>query len=172
MKRSRCCAGMVLYTKLSANILHLGFMKQLPNLLKQESSSASTLVNVLLRMFPHDMGAQTSSHVSATIRHMLSDLRDKLFQDIMPCGNVIAWTPVVTEILHGCCTFENESVSNSKNWSGSETDATFEQFSAYLPELYPLVTDMLAREMAVELLHAVRQFYVKTGEVKELIPQE
>jgi hypothetical protein len=25
--------------------------------------------------------------------------------------NVIAWTPVVTEILHGCCTFENDSVS-------------------------------------------------------------
>jgi brefeldin A-inhibited guanine nucleotide-exchange protein len=28
-----------------------GFMKQLPNLLKQESSSAATLVNVLLRMY-------------------------------------------------------------------------------------------------------------------------
>jgi brefeldin A-inhibited guanine nucleotide-exchange protein len=28
-----------------------GFMKQLPNLLKQESSSASTLVDVLLRMY-------------------------------------------------------------------------------------------------------------------------
>lgn len=25
--------------------------------------------------------------------------------------NVIAWTPVVTEILHGCCTFEDDSVS-------------------------------------------------------------
>ena len=29
----------------------VGFMKQLPNLLKQESSSAATLVNVLLRMY-------------------------------------------------------------------------------------------------------------------------
>ena len=28
-----------------------GFMKHLPNLLKQESSSASTLVHVLLRMY-------------------------------------------------------------------------------------------------------------------------
>lgn len=29
----------------------LGFMKHLPNLLKQESSSAATLVNVLMRMY-------------------------------------------------------------------------------------------------------------------------
>jgi brefeldin A-inhibited guanine nucleotide-exchange protein len=32
-------------------MLVTGFMKQLPNLLKQESSSAATLVNVLLRMY-------------------------------------------------------------------------------------------------------------------------
>jgi brefeldin A-inhibited guanine nucleotide-exchange protein len=32
--------------------------------------------------------------------------------------NVIAWTPVVTEILHGCCTFEDESVS-VKAWAQS-----------------------------------------------------
>lgn len=30
---------------------HIGFMKHLPNFLKQESSSAATLVNVLLRMY-------------------------------------------------------------------------------------------------------------------------
>ena len=28
-----------------------GFMRQLPNLLKQESSAAATLINVLLRMY-------------------------------------------------------------------------------------------------------------------------
>jgi len=32
----------------------IGFMKHLPNLLKQESSSAATLVHILLRMY-HDM---------------------------------------------------------------------------------------------------------------------
>lgn len=31
--------------------INLGFMKQLPNLLKQESSSAVTLVQVLLRLY-------------------------------------------------------------------------------------------------------------------------
>ena len=34
--------------------IFVGFMKHLPNLLKQESSSAATLVHVLLRMY-HDM---------------------------------------------------------------------------------------------------------------------
>ena len=32
----------------------IGFMKHLPNLLKQESSSAATLVHILLRMY-HDI---------------------------------------------------------------------------------------------------------------------
>ena len=40
----------------------VGFMKHLPNLLKQESSSASTLVHVLLRMYydtrPEHQGAR------------------------------------------------------------------------------------------------------------------
>lgn len=36
---------------LRMSLWKVGFMKQLPNLLKQESSSAATLVNVLLRMY-------------------------------------------------------------------------------------------------------------------------
>jgi hypothetical protein len=37
-------------------LIHMlsGFMKHLPNLLKQESSSAATLVHVLLRMYYDD----------------------------------------------------------------------------------------------------------------------
>ena len=43
----------------------VGFMKQLPNLLKQESSSAATLINVLLRMYrdPRDAHRATRSGV-------------------------------------------------------------------------------------------------------------
>ena len=33
------------------NLLFIGFMKHLPNLLKQETSSAATLVDVLVRMY-------------------------------------------------------------------------------------------------------------------------
>jgi brefeldin A-inhibited guanine nucleotide-exchange protein len=45
--------------------LTAGFMKQLPNLLKQESSSAATLINVLLRMYrdPRDAHRATRSGV-------------------------------------------------------------------------------------------------------------
>lgn len=37
--------------ELRTGLWKVGFMKHLPNLLKQESSSASTLVHVLLRMY-------------------------------------------------------------------------------------------------------------------------
>lgn len=42
-----------------------GFMKQLPNLLKQESSAAATLINVLLRMYrdPREAHRATRSGV-------------------------------------------------------------------------------------------------------------
>lgn len=46
------------------------------------------------------------------------------------------------------------------------------QFERYLPQLYPLVTRLLEREMAPDLWQAVRVFYVRTGEVKGLMGKE
>jgi brefeldin A-inhibited guanine nucleotide-exchange protein len=45
--------------------MRVGFMKQLPNLLKQESSAAATLINVLLRMYrdPRDAHRATRNGV-------------------------------------------------------------------------------------------------------------
>lgn len=43
--------GMYRMGECSAHQSSAGFMKHLPNLLKQESSSASTLVHILLRMY-------------------------------------------------------------------------------------------------------------------------
>ncbi|KAJ9127856.1 hypothetical protein QFC24_000140 [Naganishia onofrii] len=135
----------------------VGFMKQLPNLLKQESSSASTLVNVLLRMYndPRPEHIATRQEILKQLvplgTHIMKDF-NAIDPETQP-RNVIAWTPVVVEILQGCCSFEDES------------------FTDYLPELYPLVTDMLTREMAMELWQAVREFYVKTGQVKGLMPK-
>jgi brefeldin A-inhibited guanine nucleotide-exchange protein len=87
--------------------------------------------------------------------------------------NIVAWTPVVTEILQGCRDFDSESVSISVSSSNHEPVLTGQllQFERYLPELYPLVTDMLAREMAPDLWQAVRSFYVKTGVVKGMMKE-
>lgn len=89
-------------------------MKHLPNLLKQESSSASTLVHVLLRMYQDPR----PEHQAA---------RQQIAERLVPLGvgvvrdfnklkaesqskNISAWTPVVAEVLDGVCRFDRQDV--------------------------------------------------------------
>jgi brefeldin A-inhibited guanine nucleotide-exchange protein len=53
----------------------LGFMKQLPNLLKQESSAAATYISILLRMYndPREERVQSKDSVEdALIPYLIS----------------------------------------------------------------------------------------------------
>ncbi|BGP16437.1 hypothetical protein JCM10213_004007 [Rhodosporidiobolus nylandii] len=129
----------------------VGFMRDLPNLLRQESTSAATLVNVLLRMY-NDTQAQ---HVQK--RAEVVDVFAPLGLDVLAnyvslnpetqARNIAAWTPVCTEILQGFCSFEEEP------------------FKAQLPRLYPLVTNTLAREVDPSLRESVRAVFVRVGQV-------
>ena len=112
----------------------VGFMKHLPNLLKQESSSAATLVHVLLRMYhdtrPEHQAArpQIAERLVPWVKHAnyqslgpvlsfhyrlgVGVLRDfnKLKADSQS-KNITAWTPVVAEILDGFCRFDRQDAS-------------------------------------------------------------
>jgi len=109
-------------------------MKHLPNLLKQESSSAATLVHVLLRMYydnrPEHEAARPqiaqlmpsvpfyflASHILILKNRLgLGVLQDysKLRADTQ-VKNIAAWTPVVAEILEGFCRFDDKAVSVTK----------------------------------------------------------
>jgi hypothetical protein len=108
-----------------------GFMKHLPNLLKQESSSAATLVHVLLRMYydnrpdhetarpqiakqlmpsvsSHLLGFSQSHRENRLGLGVLQDF-SKLRADTQ-AKNIAAWTPVVAEILEGFCRFDDKAV--------------------------------------------------------------
>jgi brefeldin A-inhibited guanine nucleotide-exchange protein len=91
-------------------------MKHLPNLLKQESSSASTLVTVLLRLYFDPRSAHQAIRPQVTERLLplgLSVLQDfnKLRSDTQ-MKNIVAWTPVVAEIMHGFTRLDNKAVSS------------------------------------------------------------
>lgn len=109
-----------------------GFMKQLPNLLKQESSSSAVLVNVLLRMYSDhrpDHLAKRGETVEAFVPCVLAiphfaptDLINcyRLGVDILAgyvslepetqARNIAAWTPVVAEVLQGFAGFADVTV--------------------------------------------------------------
>ncbi|KAI5480603.1 sec7 guanine nucleotide exchange factor [Pseudohyphozyma bogoriensis] len=127
----------------------VGFMRDLPNLLRQESTSAATLVNVLLRMY----NDTDPDHLQK--RAEVVDVFAPLAMDVLSnyvalnpetqTRNIAAWTPVCVEILQGFCGFEDEA------------------FKAQLPRLYPLATNTLARDLDPAVRESVRGLFVRVG---------
>ncbi|KZP02486.1 hypothetical protein FIBSPDRAFT_905804, partial [Athelia psychrophila] len=131
------------------------FMKHLPNLLKQESSSAATLVHVLLRMYYDERPEHEAVRPQIATQLMplgLGVLQDytKLKADTQ-AKNITAWTPVVAEILEGFCKFDEKS------------------FARYLPAVYPLVTELLSRDMPPEIRQGVRLYFVRVGHAQGIM---
>ncbi|KAJ3508228.1 hypothetical protein NLJ89_g5873 [Agrocybe chaxingu] len=145
---------------LRTGLWKVGFMKHLPNLLKQESSSAATLVHVLLRMY-HDMRPEHQAARPQIAERLVplgvGVLRDfnKLKADTQS-KNILAWTPVVAEILEGYCQFDRQDV----------------QFAQYLSVIYPLATDLLSREIAVEIRQPLKTYFERVGYVKRIVDFE
>ncbi|KII94838.1 hypothetical protein PLICRDRAFT_96881 [Plicaturopsis crispa FD-325 SS-3] len=135
--------------ELRTGLWKVGFMKHLPNLLKQESSSASTLVHVLLQMYYDPRPDHQAARPQIAERLLplgLGVLQDynKLRADTQS-KNIAAWTPVVAEILDGFCRFDDKA------------------FVRYLPAVYPLATDLLSRDLAPEIRLGLKMYFVRVG---------
>lgn len=144
----------------------VGFMKQLPNLLKQESSAAATLINALLRMYrdPREAHQATRGGVLDRLVPLATEItRDFIAIDaeVQP-RNVAAWSPVVSDIVRGATDFEEEAVScvDDGEWKVANG-----QFKTHLSTFYPLVADLLLRDSVPEMRLAVRGFFLRAGEV-------
>ncbi|KAF5387640.1 hypothetical protein D9615_000382 [Tricholomella constricta] len=141
--------------ELRTGLWKVGFMKHLPNLLKQESSSAATLVHVLLQMYYDPRPEHQAARPQIAERLLplgLGVLQDynKLRADTQS-KNITAWTPVVAEILEGFCRFDDKA------------------FSRYLPAIYPLATDLLSREIAPEIRQTMKTYFLRVGYAQGII---
>ncbi|KAJ7180014.1 hypothetical protein C8R43DRAFT_971372 [Mycena crocata] len=135
--------------ELRTGLWKVGFMKHLPNLLKQESSSASTLVHILLRMYYDSRPEHQAARPQIAERLMplgLGVLQDynKLRTDTQG-KNIVAWTPVVGEILNGFCRFDDKA------------------FGRYLPAIYPLATELLGRDVGPEIRQSLKTYFARVG---------
>ncbi|KAJ3788433.1 sec7 guanine nucleotide exchange factor [Lentinula aff. detonsa] len=140
---------------LRTGLWKVGFMKHLPNLLKQESSSASTLVHVLLQMYYDPRPAHQTARSQIADRFLplsLGVIEDynKLRADSQ-AKNIIAWTPVVEEILDGFCRLDDKA------------------FARYLPAIYPLAADLLARELPTSVRQCLRTYFIRVGHTQGII---
>ncbi|KAJ9267197.1 hypothetical protein DTO195F2_430 [Paecilomyces variotii] len=133
-----------------------GFMKQPPNLLKQESGSAATYVNILFRMY-HDEREERRSSRAATEAALIPLCADiirsyVLLDEETQHRNIIAWRPVVVDVIDGYTNFPQDT------------------FSKYIETFYPLGIDLLGRDVSPDVRIALQHLFRRVGEVKLGLP--
>lgn len=129
-----------------------GFMKQPPNLLKQESGSAATYVSILLRMY-HDGGEERRRNRADTEAALVPLCADIIrgftqLEEESQQRNIIAWRPVVVDVLEGYTNFPVDG------------------FDKYVDVFYPLGVELLNRDLGVEVRVALQNLLRRVGEVK------
>jgi len=134
-----------------------GFMRQPPNLLKQESGSANTYVSILLRMY-HDEGEERRSSRDQTEGALIPLCADIirsfiLLEEETQQRNIVAWRPVVIDVLEGYTNFPRDS------------------FDKHLDTFYPLAVGLLEKEIGSDLRNALWGMFRRVGEVKFNMPE-
>ncbi|KAH8705949.1 putative guanyl-nucleotide exchange factor [Talaromyces proteolyticus] len=129
-----------------------GFMKQPPNLLKQESGSAATYINILFRMY-HDEREERRSNRAETEAALVPLCADIIrsfahLDEESQHRNIVAWRPVVVDVMEGYTNFPPDS------------------FSQHIATFYPLAIDLLGRELNSEVRLALQSLLRRVGEVK------
>ena len=138
--------------ELRARLFREGFMKQPPNLLKQESGSASVYVLILLRMYADQSDERAASRpdTEAALIPLCSDIIASYIKldDENQQRNILTWRAVVIDVLEGYNLFPDAD------------------FGKHVPTFAPLAVGLMNREMGSELQRAVQGFWQRVSEVR------
>ncbi|KAJ8100575.1 hypothetical protein POJ06DRAFT_275643 [Lipomyces tetrasporus] len=128
-----------------------GFMKQLPNLLKQESGAASTYIHILLRMYhdPNQDRVENKENIEEALIPLCADIIRgyTILDDETQQRNITAWKPVVVEVIEGYLKFNQED------------------FARQVEVFYPLGVELLGREPGAEVRVVVQSLFRRIGTV-------
>ncbi|ODH38979.1 hypothetical protein ACO22_02069 [Paracoccidioides brasiliensis] len=133
-----------------------GFMKQPPNLLKQESGSAATYVNILFRMY-HDEGDEKKTNRVETEAALIPLCADIIrgyahLDEETQQRNIVAWRPVVVDVMEGY------------------TGVPRETFEKHIEIFYPICIDLLGRDLNNDIRLALYSFLRRVGESRLGMP--
>ncbi|KAF2204089.1 hypothetical protein GQ43DRAFT_388688 [Delitschia confertaspora ATCC 74209] len=128
--------------ELRTRLFREGFMKQPPNLLKQESGSASVYVSILFRMY-HDTSTDRAASRDETEKALIPLCEDIVASYIeldeeTQQRNIVTWRPVVVTVLDGYTGFPKG------------------EFEKHVSLFAPLVVGLLGTEMEGDLQRAVQ----------------
>ncbi|EPS35263.1 hypothetical protein H072_11451 [Dactylellina haptotyla CBS 200.50] len=138
--------------ELRMKLFREGFMKQPPNLLKQESTSAATYISILFRMFSDEKSERRDSRrdVEEALVPLCIDIihgyviLDRETQH----RNILAWQPVVVDVMEGYMAFP---------------DADFER---NIVSFYPVVVELLRQDLSEEMRKSLMGILRRVGEMK------
>ena len=137
---------------LRSRLFREGFMKQPPNLLKQESGSASVYVSILFRMY-HDTSndrAASRADTEAALIPLCEDIIASYVEldEETQQRNIVTWRPVVVTVLDG--------------YTGLPT----EDFEKNVDLFAPLVVGLLGTEMAPDVQRSVQALVSRIFEIR------
>ncbi|KAI5305943.1 SEA (Seh1-associated) complex subunit, partial [Ascosphaera pollenicola] len=135
-----------------------GFMKQPPNLLKQESGSAATYVNILFRMHDDENEERKASRAEteAALVPLCADILRSFIalDDETQQRNIAAWRPVVVDVLLGFTGFPTET------------------FEKHINTFYPLTIGLLGRDFPPDIRVALYGILKRVGVLRLGTPEE
>jgi brefeldin A-inhibited guanine nucleotide-exchange protein len=137
---------------LRSRLFREGFMKQPPNLLKQESGSASVYVSILFRMY-HDTSndrAASRADTEAALIPLCEDIIASYIEldEETQQRNIVTWRPVVVTVLDG--------------YTGLPT----QDFEKNVDIFAPLVVGLLGTELAADVQRSVQALVMRIFETK------
>lgn len=128
-----------------------GVIDRLPNLLKQESSSAAVYIGVTFKVYSDagKISQKQKDGISASLIPMCVSIIERYTQldDNKQQRNVATWRPVVVEILQGYCELEEKD------------------FIRNCPHVYDLMLNILDKSVPTELRTALKAFFGRVGDV-------
>lgn len=136
--------------ELRVRIWNAGVIERLPNLLKQESSSAAVFINIMLQMYCDD--DKTDNAAKAIIMKQIIPLSNNIidrfteFDETNQQRNITTWKPVIIEIYQGYIELDEED------------------FVKYSPEMYQLTLQLFTKSISTDLRGAIRTFLTRIGD--------
>ncbi|KAI8905471.1 hypothetical protein EDD86DRAFT_229201 [Gorgonomyces haynaldii] len=131
----------------------MGFMKQVPNLLKQETSSVASYIILLFRIYSDPTRQQIHSDIEKRLIPLCHEIMDYYSQldPQLRSRNLQAWYPVVLAITRGFTELDQLA------------------FRRHIPYFYLTFTSLLRLDLDKELMGYSRIIFERVGLVFELV---
>ncbi|CDH10490.1 probable protein transport protein SEC7 [Zygosaccharomyces bailii ISA1307] len=133
--------------QLRTRLVEARVVDKIPNLLKQETSAAAVLINILFKLYlnddqkKRDLGKRLIDICTSVVEGYVA-LDDRTME-----RSINSWRPVIVEILQGYYEFDDDD------------------FKEYCPAMYGLVMLMLDKSVPADLRKAVKVFLSRVGEL-------